>query len=376
MKKIFICAGDVSGDLHAAYLVNKLLQHDPALEIFVIGGKQLAKTRATFLYNIVDTGSFGLTNLLHKYFYFKKVLNNIVRPTLQDKKPDLVILVDFYGFNIHIAKEAKKHNIKAIYYICPQIWASRFYRIKNIKKYVDEVVPIFPFEEEIYKKHNVKVYFTGNPLIDIIKDNDRDIDIYQQFNLLRDQKLIGVMPGSRKEEVKRILPMMLDCLKPVLSNKLKFFIFLASPEHKDLALKILHDYNMISYFKIIEGSAYHIRKHLRFCLTCCGTAVTENLILNVPMMVFYRMSHFAFFLAGMIVNIRTIGMPNILAKRQIVPEYIQYINTNKVAREIQTWIDSDAKIKQLKYDLSDVAKMLGQSGVLDRVAAHISAQTA
>jgi lipid-A-disaccharide synthase len=371
MKKIFICAGDVSGDLHAAYLVNKLLQNDPALEISMIGGKQLEQTKATFLYNIVDTESFGFTNLLQKYFYFKKIFHNIVCPIL-DKKPDLIILVDFYGFNIHIAKEAKKRNIKVIYYICPQIWASRFYRIKNIKKYIDEVIPIFPFEVDIYKKHGIKVYFTGNPLVDIIKTNEQEIDIYQQFNLSRDQKLIGVMPGSRKEEVKRILPMMLDCIKPVLSDKLKFFIFLASPEHKNLALKILNDYRMISYFKVIEGSGYSIRKHLCFCLTCSGTAVTENLILNVPMMVFYRMSHFTFLLAGLIVKIRTIGMPNILSGRKIVPEYIQYINTKKVAREIQSWIDSDAKIKQLKQDLSDVAKMLGQAGVLDRVAAHIS----
>lgn len=375
MKKIFICTGDVSGDLHAAYLVNKLLRRDPELKIFAVGGRQLAKTRATFLYNIVDTGSFGFTDLLRKYFYFKNVLNNIVRPTLQNKKPDLVILVDFYGFNIHIVKEAKKHNIKVIYYICPQIWASRFYRIKNIKKYVDEVIPIFPFEVEIYKKHGIKVYFAGNPLVDIIKSNLQEIDVYQKFNLSRDQKLIGVMPGSRKEEVKRILPMMLGCLKPVLSNKLKFFIFLVSREHQQLALKILRDYNMVSYFEIIEGSDYHIRKHLRFCLTCSGTAVTENLILNVPMMVFYRMSRITFLLARLIVNIRIFGMPNILAGRQIVPEYIQYINIDEVAREIQTWIDSDAKIKQLKHDLSGVTEMLGRSEVLDRVAAHILPQT-
>jgi len=372
MKKIFICAGDVSGDLHAASLINNISQTDSSIKIFAIGGENLAKTQASFLYNIVNTGSFGISHLLKKYLYFKNVFKNIVCPMLQNEKPDLVILVDFYGFNIHIAKEAKRRNIKVIYYICPQIWASRFYRIKNIKKYVDEVIPIFPFEVDIYKKYGIEVYFAGNPLIDIIRASDIDVDIYQKFNLSREKQLIGIMPGSRKQEIKRILPIMLQCLKSSLSDKILFILFVSSPINKQLVLEILDDYDMRQQIKIIEGSGYSIRKRLRFCLTCSGTATTENLILNLPMMIFYRMSYFAYFIAGLIIKIKFIGMPNIFANRHIVPEYIQFININKVSNEIQNWINSDAKINKIKQDLNNVAKMLGEPGVLGRVSAHIT----
>ncbi|MGD9108036.1 MAG: lipid-A-disaccharide synthase [Gammaproteobacteria bacterium] len=366
--KIFICAGDVSGDLHAAYLVNKLLAREAALEIFSVGGKQLEQTKTSFLYNIVDADGFGLNNLLQKYLYFRKVFNKIICPVLQDEKPDLVILVDFYGFNIHVAKEAKKRHIKVIYYICPQIWASRFYRIKNIKKYVDEVIPIFPFEVDIYKKYKIPVFYTGNPLIDIVQSKVPSINVYQQFNLSSDERLIGVMPGSREQEIKKVLPMILDCIKPILSDKLKFIIFVSSTKYRKLILDILESYNMISSFKLIDGSAYHMRKQLRFCLACSGTVVTENFILNVPTMVFYRMSSLIFLIAKTIVTVKYISIPNILADKSIIPEYIQNIDVLKVADEIRDWIDSDAKITQIKHDLSRTAKMLGQSGVTDRVA--------
>lgn len=367
MMKIFICAGDVSGDLHAACLVNKLLDRNPAFEIFSVGGKQLKQTKASFLYNIVDAEGFGLNNLLQKYLYFRKIFNEIISPVLQDKKPDLVILVDFYGFNIHIAKEAKKHRIKVAYYICPQIWASRFYRVKNIKKYVDEVIPIFPFEVDIYKKYKIPVFYTGNPLIDIVQSNTNTQDVFN----LSDKKLIGVMPGSRKQEIKKILPMMLDCIKLILSNKLKFIVFISSIEHRKLILDILENYNMVSYFELIDGSAYHVRKQLRFCLACSGTVVTENLILNIPTMIFYRMSPLVFLIAKKIVKIKHIGIPNILADKSIIPEYIQNIDVLKVADELRDWVDSDAKIVKIKHNLRNIAEMLGRPGVIDRVAGHI-----
>ncbi|MGD9152365.1 MAG: lipid-A-disaccharide synthase [Gammaproteobacteria bacterium] len=370
--RVFICAGDVSGDLHAAYLVNKLLARDAALEIFAVGGQQLEQAKTSFLYNIVDADGFGLNNLLHKYLYFRKVFNKIICPVLQDKKPDLVILVDFYGFNIHVAKEAKKHHIKVIYYICPQIWASRFYRIKNIKKYIDEVIPIFPFEIDIYKKYKIPVFYTGNPLIDVVQSKTPAINIYQQFNLSSDEKLIGVMPGSREQEIKKVLPMILDCIKPILSDKLKFIIFVSSIKYRKLILDILENYNMILYFKLVDGSAYHLRKQLRFCLTCSGTAVTENLVLNIPTMVFYRMSPLIFLIAKTIVTVKYISIPNILADKSIIPEYIQNIDVLKVADEIRGWINSDAKIAQIKHDLNNVAKIMGQPGVIDRVAEHIT----
>lgn len=365
--KIFICAGDVSGDLHAACLVNKLLQKDSMLEIFAVGGEYLAQTKTSFLYNIVDAEGFGLNNLLRKYLFFRKVFNKIICPVLQNEKPDLVVLVDFYGFNIHIAKEAKKHNIKVIYYICPQIWASRFYRIKNVKKYVDEVIPIFPFEADIYKKYNVPVFYAGNPLVDIVQSDAQDA------LSLSDKKLIGIMPGSREQEVKKILPMILDCIRPILSGELKFIIFVSSSKYQQLILDILESYNMVSSFELVDGSAYHVRKQLRFCLACSGTGVTENLILNVPTMVFYCMSPLVFWIAKKIVTIKYISIPNILADKSIIPEYIQNVAVSKVAGEIQDWIDSDAKIEQIKRDLSDVAKRLGQPGVIARVADHIIA---
>lgn len=348
-KEIFIIAGDFSGDIHAAFLVQNILNSDKAIKISAIGGELLQKQNVNFLANIVSRQSFGFNGLLRKYFYFKKLLFQMIKPYFLKNKISAVILVDFYGFNIHVAKLAKSLGIKTVYYVCPQVWASRKNRIEKIKKYVDLAIPILPFESEIYESQKINVFYAGNPLIEIIH-NEMALEKDFKINESKNEVLIGLMPGSRISEIKNILPIFLEIIRRLSkkNNKLKFFLIISKNLDKNLIENLLKIFEFRELLEIINGPAYKLRQKMRFILTSSGTSSFENLLLNTPMFIFYRMQKFSYFVAKLVVKIKFIGMPNILANRLIMPEYIQNFDYEKLTREINLWIEDDKIIEEKK----------------------------
>jgi lipid-A-disaccharide synthase len=357
--EIFISAGDFSGDMHAGFLVKNLKTLDENIKITAIGGKFLKDNNINFLKNIVDIQSFGFSGLLKKYFYFKNILSNLILPYFKNNKINLLILVDFYGFNIHLAKLAKKMGIKVVYYICPQVWASRKGRIKNIKKFVDVVIPIFPFQKKIYEDVGINVFYAGNPLIDIIQD---EIEKDSQ-NLIYEENLIGLMPGSRNSEIKNILPIFLELITRLLKKyendlldikNLKFCLIVSKNIDLKFVEKYIQDFNLTKNIEIIIGPSYKIRQNMRFILTSSGTSSFENFLLTVPMMIFYKMDKFSYFIAKLIVKVKYIGMPNILADKMIMPEYIQDINYDELTKTVYSWIKDNEIINDKKRCLSNL----------------------
>ena len=256
-------------------------------------------------------------------------------------------------------------DIKVVYYICPQIWASRKGRIKNMQKFVDAVIPIFPFEEKIYEKVRMNVFYAGNPLVDII-----DEKMQNEAEIFTDGKhLIGLMPGSRMNEIKNILPIFLEVISRLIQkyandfdfslNNLKFCLILSENIDEKLVRKYIAESGLSNIIEIFYGPAYKLRRKMRFILTSSGTSSFENFILNVPMMIFYKMDSLSFFIAKLIVKVKFIGMPNILAEKMIMPEYIQDINYEKVAEEVYDWIKNDKIINSKKNDLVNLSIKCG-----------------
>ncbi|MFH1715089.1 MAG: lipid-A-disaccharide synthase [Elusimicrobiota bacterium] len=355
-KKIFISCGDVSGDLHASYLVKKLLSKRSDISISAIGGDSLKSCNVEFLKDIVNAEGFGFSGIIKKYRFFKNILNSIIIPLFINNKPNLVILVDFYGFNIHVAKTAKMFRIPVVYYISPQVWASRRWRIKKLEKYVDHMILIFPFETKVYKGSKIKTTYVGHPFIDILEK-------YSVNN--QPEEIIGIFPGSRKQEVLRLLPVMCSIFEDMDIGKHRLAVFAAPNIDLEYIKTIIKKYKLEDKTEIINGSDYDKRSRLKMCLISSGSATVETMIMGVPMIIMYKLPSISYFIAKLIVKVKYIGMPNILANKMIVPEFIQNINIESVRALLKMWFFS-YELSKIKNNLSKTTQLLGEQGVIER----------
>jgi lipid-A-disaccharide synthase len=372
---LFISTGDFSGDLHASALINTIRQINQNenkfknIQITSIGGNEMRLNSGVYLADTVSIEGFGLNGLFKKYLFFKDLLNNKIKTYFELNRPDLIILVDFYGFNIHIAKYAKKLSIPVVYYISPQVYASREYRIKKIKKYVNKVICIFPFEKRIYEKYSVSAEYFGNPLVDIIDEKLRAKESDPLLKKYKDMNLIGIMPGSRKSELNSLLSPMLNIIKISKAYKsAKILLFAAGSLEKSSIQKICDSSEINEHIDIIYGDSYALREKLTFCLTASGTITVENAILGVPMIIMYKMPWLSFKIAKAVVKIKYIGMPNLLAGKEILPEYVQTINEEKIADKVLEWQNNPHKLDSVKQSLIMVKKMIGKPGVINQAA--------
>jgi lipid-A-disaccharide synthase len=347
--KIFISAGDLSGDIHAANLI-KEIKANYNVSVSALGGDKLRGVADVFLKDIVNIGAFGFFPW-KAYLILKKVFSS-TRALFETNPPDKVILVDYYGFNIHLAKLAKTFNIPVYYYVSPQIWASRRWRAKKIAKCVKKMLTIFPFEPPIYKKYGVNAEFVGNPLIDFVPEPKiKDID--------PNNITIGLFPGSRDSAINRHLPVLLETAK-IIKAKLgaKFVMFAAKPLEVDLP----------DYITLDKTGNLNNRVGLDFVICPSGTGSLENALMGLPMAIIYKIAWFNYFLIRAIVTVKYITMVNILADRPVVPEFIQHNATPKkisdfVINEIQS-----GNYKKTQGELLGFRKMLGDKGVSKRAA--------
>ena len=316
-----------------------------------------------FLHDTVNAEGFGFNGIIKNYRYFKHILNKTVAPFLQQDKPDLVILIDFYGFNIHVAKKARALNIPVVYYISPQVWASRTWRINKLEKYVNHMLLIFPFEQQIYKDRHITTTFIGHPLLDILTPVTRE-SVHP-----KDEVTIGLFPGSRRQEVERLLLMMCEVFSEIPLDRIRLIVFAAPAIDQKRIASILKSKGLHERSEIIDGSRYDLRRSLRFCLISSGTATVEMMILGVPMIIMYRMPWLSYYIAHMLIKIKYIGMPNILAEKQIVPEFVQHIDIDKVRDLVTQWISSDETVARLQKDLILTTKQLGEKGAIKRAVA-------
>ena len=352
-KSIFISAGDISGDIHAANLI-KAIKKNSVYKIYAIGGNQLKAIADEFIEDIVNINGFGFLPI-KQIFYLKNIFK-IVKNCLINNKTDKVILVDYYGFNIHLAKLANSLNIPVYYFVTPQVWASRKYRIKNIAKYVKIAFPILPFEKQMYEQENVKCFFFFFPLVDNVPDVLKNKEKNKNT-------VIGLFAGSRKSTIKRHLPIILDTVKILKeqNNNMKFVLFTLDK----------NELNIPDYIEIKDGNNFEERSKPDIALCPSGTVSLENALLGIPMIVMYKLSWINYLIARLIVKVKYITLVNILLNKELIPECIQHKATSKIlSHEIINMLE-EKKYNSVRNELLKFREQLGPSGVYERVAKRI-----
>lgn len=365
-----IIAGETSGDLQAANLIKSLKLINPNIEIFGMGGKKMQAEGAEIIYDITGLAIVGFFEVLKHLNTFKKIFKKLAA-LLEIRKPDAVILIDYPGFNLRFAKTAKEKNIPVIYYISPQIWAWGEDRIHEIKKYVDKMIVIFGFEENIYKEVGVKVSFTGHPFLDIVKPVWKKEETIKTCHLRHDSIKIALMPGSRKKEIEKHLPIMLRACE-IIKNKIpnaEFIISRIKELDQSLYNKAIHKSKITLHS--LDNKPYEIMDIADLVIVSSGSATLEVAIMEKPMVIVYKTSFLTWLLARNLIKIPDIGLVNIVARERIVPELMQFEVTPKNIARVSLKILSDhKKIHEIKENLRKVKSKLGEIGASSR-AAHI-----
>ena len=370
--EIFIVAGEPSGDMIGSLLVKQLLQQRPNTKITAIGGDELARAGAEVRFNIVrDLAIIGFAEVIAKFPQIRKLFRNTV-DYLREHRPEMVVLIDYPGFNLRLAREAHRLGIKIVYYVIPQIWAWHKSRINKIKEYVDQSLVILPFEEKLLQEAGANVRYVGHPLLDImILTMGRD-EVFERFEFDPSKKLIGILPGSRRREVDSLLPIMLEAAEKIQAEdpNVQFVLPLASTvkrERVDGHLASAH-----VDVKVVNSYRYNVRSVMDMALVASGTATLETGLLQCPMVILYRVAYPTWLMAKMLVKVPYAGLINIVAGDMVVPELIQDMCTAQNAADRCLRILSDpAEVKRIKYQLAGVKEKLGGPGASRRAAESI-----
>ena len=365
-KKILIICGEASGELHAANLTSAIKKIDPELKVFGVGSGLLRQAGAEILCDIKGLSVFGLFDVfkkLPKFFELKKFLLDQIK----QEKFNAVIFVDFSGFNLRLAKELN-NTVSTIYYVSPQVWASRPGRIQTIKKYIRKMIVLFKFEEEFYKKYDVNVDFVGHFLLDIVKPTMQKNEFLNNLKLSKDIPAIALLPGSRKQEIKNILPIMLESAKLIKEKMGAQFVIAKSPSVDwEVYNRIINHFGL--EVKIAEGKTYDCLNIADFALVCSGTATLETAIMQRPFCVIYKMSLLNYLLYRPQVKLPYIGMVNIVAGKKIIPEFIQFgAIPKKIAHEVLQIMRNPEKLQEITSNLALVKSSLGEPGATSRAA--------
>lgn len=366
--KIMLSVGEASGDMHGASVAVALKLLQPDIELFGMGSKAMRSAGVRVDYDIADQGIMGLVEVIKNLGKLFKLRDNLA--ALMDKeRPDALVVIDYADFNMRLAKIAKTKGIPVVSYICPSAWAWRRSRAKGVAETVDKVAAIFPFEAEVYKAAGADVTFVGHPLVDIVKPTITKEAAYQHFNADQNRPVVLLMPGSRQQEIVKLLPVMLDASQLLLTNlpDCQFFLPIASTISQEILQDIIGRYQVP--VTLTTDHTYDLMGLANAAIAASGTATLETSLMGAPTVIIYKLAPLTYFLGKFLVKIPNIGLPNIIAGRRIVPELLQdAANPENIAAEtLKILTDSQVYI-QTQADLAEVKAKLGQTGAVKRVA--------
>ncbi|MDD5255621.1 MAG: lipid-A-disaccharide synthase [Candidatus Omnitrophica bacterium] len=369
INRILIVCGEASGDLHAAHLVRQLKALRPQLQVSAVGGARLAQEGAQIIFPIGELSVIGLFDVLRKLPRFFSLKKNILR-MIASEHYDCLILVDFSGFNLRLAR-AVNRRLPVVYYVSPQVWASRTGRVKTIREYVSKICVLFRFEVDFYKKHGVRAEFFGHPLLDIVKPTMKKEEFLNNVKLPLSKTTLALLPGSRRAEVERILPVMLAAAE-LLKERFPVQAVIAKSEAVDWEIYKTLTKKCAVETRIIEGKTYDCLGAADFAMVASGTATLETAIMGTPFVLLYKMSLLNYLLYRPQVRVPYIGMVNIAAGRKIVPEFIQFgAGPRRIAREIAGIMQNAEELARMKEDLKGLKETLGEKGAGLRAAEAI-----
>ncbi|MDI6687334.1 MAG: lipid-A-disaccharide synthase, partial [Desulfobacterales bacterium] len=343
-KSVMIIAGEASGDIHGSRLVTAMHKKNSGLFFYGIGGRALRDAGMEILVDAEELSVVGITEVFSKLRGILKGIS-IAKRSLKRMRPDLLILIDFPDFNLHVATTAKKLKIPVLYYISPQVWAWRPGRVNKIGKLVDHMAVILPFEQQFYRKHNIPVTFVGHPLLD---------NKHATNNICKDittgAPVIGLLPGSRDSEVTRHLPVMLKAAGLISKSegKVKFIISIAPSVEREHIEDIVKNYKETIDFDIIADSADKVFRQCRLVVAASGTVTLEAAISGTPMLIIYKVSPISYWLGKIMIKVNNIGLVNLIAGREIVPELVQSeASPEKIADTVLNMLNDTSGLEKL-----------------------------
>lgn len=367
MARILISAGEASGDLYAGAVTRGIKQLNPEAEVFGMGGDCLREAGGEVLFDIKDHSLMGFVEVLKKLPDVWKLRNAFI-DLMEKRKPDVLLTIDYPGFNMRLAKLAKERGINVVYFIAPQVWAWRPGRAADVAKVTDKIACIFPFECDFYKSYGANIEFIGHPLVDTVKPSLSRKEAEELAGKRTGHPLILLMPGSREMEIQRLLPVMLGAAK-ILKQKRPELDF-AIPRAATIAKDILEDSVRQAglNIRLIEGHNYDVMSVADLAIVTSGTVTLEAAMCGLGCEILYKSSPVSFWIAKRVVKIPNIGLPNIVAGRQIEPELLQDDCTpDKIASTALELLEPE-RFAQLQRDLMEVKDKLGEPGAVKRVA--------
>lgn len=364
-KQILIIAGEASGDLLGAHLAKSLKTLDPTLSLIGVGGKQMQDAGVNIF---IDANQLSVVGLFEVFKHLNIILS--VRQTLKNRfkktPPDLVIFIDYPGLNLHMAKHAKKAGIPVLYYVSPQTWAWGYSRVKNIKKYVDRMVVLFAFEEKLYQRENIPVNLVGHPLVDIAVPSLCRKEAYRQFNLYPDKPIIGLFPGSRHNEIRRLLPVIVLAARLIQQRmpEVQFILPLAP----NLSMDDIHNY-LFPDIKVVKNNVYNVLPLCNAAIATSGTVTLEIALHQVPFVIIYKVALLTYWLVKNLIQVPFIGLSNLVAETRVTPEFIQKSATPEaIANEICHLLEDPLYRQHCLTQLKPIKEKLGGGGASMKAA--------
>ena len=370
LRHLMIIAGEASGDKHGASLIYHLKAKDPTLRFTGLGGPLMRSAGQEQLYDIKGLAVLGLTEVLKKIFFFRRVFFETLN-FLKRERPDALVLIDYPGFNVRLAEKAHREKIKVIYYISPQVWAWGKERVGRLRQTIEKMLVVFPFEEEIYRREGVPVKFVGHPLLDELELSSSSDELRSGFGLKPGELAIALLPGSRLQEIKLILPVMLETAFLLKGKfKVKFLLPVAPAINREIIEKALGRYTLP--LKIVEGESIKVIAASDLVITASGTATLETAILGRPMVIIYKVPFLSYLVLKRLLKVPCIGMVNILLQEKVFPEFIQYeAKADNIFKACARILEDRLYRDKMLDSLNKIRGLLGGPGASSRAAQEI-----
>jgi lipid-A-disaccharide synthase len=362
-------AGEASGDLHGAGVLRALRARRKSVEVYGIGGDNMAREGMELITHSSRMSVMGFWEVLLHLPRILSVERKLVS-RMKERTPDVVVLIDYPGFNLRFARKAKANGAKVLYYISPQVWAWKRKRVAIIKEAVDRIKVVLPFEVEIYRNEGIDVEFVGHPIVERIGASCVRSAFFQRNRLDPARKVLGLFPGSRKQEIERIFPVMLEAAERLRGDRpLQVAVGVAPNLGVEYLRRFVPAERQVT---LIENATYDLMQYADAALVTSGTATLETAWFGTPMVVAYRTSALSYMIGRMLVDVPFIGLVNIVAGEKLVPELIQGDCTaERMVEELTPLLDSEEKNRAVRRDLGIVKSKLGGPGASDRVALGI-----
>jgi lipid-A-disaccharide synthase len=364
-KRIMVIAGEASGDLHASRLVSEIGRALPNVRFAGVGGSGMRRAGVDLIFDNREIAVTGFSEVLSKAMAILKAFR-AVKETLKRFRPDLIILLDFPDFNLRVGKMARKMGIPVFYYISPQVWAWRKARIGKIQELVEKIMVILPFEASLY---GAKGVFVGHPLLDVVGPSMTPEAARKKFEFNEESLLITLLPGSRRNEVRQLLPVFVEAARLIREEVpgVQFALPLASTIKEEEVLPMIQDADVP--IRLIKDGAYDALSLSSFAVVASGTATLEAAVLGVPMLIVYKMTRLSFLLAKWLVRVPHIGLINMVAGKRIVPEVIQdKVTPERIMEETLGFIRDRERSDRVVRDLKEAVSRLGSPGASARAA--------